>query len=287
MQKKILKQYYFIVLHIFGLIGFLFTFVFIGMQFNLFSVKGSIAERNSFFKNTASTTPIKVDDYRCTDGTKVCDIFLTPEWQTVSYGLQKDAPVLERVSKETGVPVRLLVSLAVPEQLRFFSSERDVYKKYFEPLKILGSMSQFSLGVTGIKPHTAEEIENNLVSTTSLYYLGKDLETKLSYREGEDRDKEQFARLTNSKDHYYSYLYTAFFIKQIDSAWVRAGFPIAKNNEGVYATLFNLGFAKSRPNANPKIGGAFIKIGGRNYTYGEIAARFLESEELIKQFPKE
>ncbi len=287
MQKKIFRNTYNFFLHIFASIGVVFSFVFIGMQMNLFSVKGSITERNSFFQSGTST-PVtqKIDSYLCKDGTKTCDLFLTPEWQTVSYGLEKDAPVLARVSKETGVPVRLLASLAVPEQLRFFSAEREVYKRYFEPLKILGTMSQFSLGVTGIKPHTAEEIENNLTSTSSPYYLGPDYETLLSYKDGEDRDKTQYDRLTDSKNHYYSYLYTALFIKEIESSWKNAGFPISKENEGVYATLFNLGFTKSVPKANPSIGGAVITLGGKKYTYGEIARRFLQSDELTTSFPK-
>ncbi len=259
------------------------------MQNNLFSVKGSISDRNAFFQQTASSTlSIRVkDNYVCTDGTKVCDIFLTPEWQTVAYGLQKDSKVLQEVSKETVVPIRLLISLAVPEQLRFFSAEREVYKKYFEPLKVLGVMSQFSLGITGIKPRTASDIELALASTSSPYYLGREYEKKLAYTDGIDKDKEQYARLTDSKNHYYSYLYTAFFIKEIDASWTKAGFPIAKEKQGVYATLFNLGFVKSRPNDNPQIGGAYITVGGKSYTYGEVAQRFLESDELIKEFPKE
>lgn len=286
MPPKKLKYLYFVVVHIFAGVGLLFSFVFVGMQLNLFSVKGSIAERNSFFQNGTSSPALSKDEYRCTDGKTTCDLFLTPEWQTVSYGLTKDAPLLQKVAKETGVPVRLLVSLAVPEQLRFFSAEREVYKKYFEPLKILGTMSQFSLGVTGIKPHTAEMIENHLLATTSPYYLGKEFETILSYPDGADKDKEQYLRLTNSKDHYYSYLYTAIFIKEIESSWKAAGFPISKENQGVYATLFNLGFEKSLPNAHPKVGGAFIKLGGKSYTYGEIASRFIASDELVSLFPK-
>ncbi len=286
MSSKKLKHLYFFFVHLFAAVGLLFSFVFIGMQFNLFAVKGSIAERNSFFQNSSSSPTLSKDEYTCTDGKSVCDLFLTPEWQTVSYGLTKDSSLLQKVSSETGVPVRLLVSLAVPEQLRFFSAEREVYKKYFEPLKILGTMSQFSLGVTGIKPHPAEMIENNLVATTSPYYLGTDFESKLTYGDGVDKDKEQYLRLTNSKDHYYSYLYTALFIKQIEMSWKSAGHPITKENEGVYATLFNLGFEKSLPNAYPKVGGATIKLGGKTYTYGEIASRFLASSELVRLFPK-
>ncbi len=54
----------------------------------------------------------------------------------------------------------MIASVVVPEQTRFFTSNREVFKRYFEPLKILGSLSQFSLGVSGIKEDTAIQIEN-------------------------------------------------------------------------------------------------------------------------------
>lgn len=287
MKKSSLLLAYSLCLHAFALVGFVFTIVFFGMQFGVFNVRGSISDRNAFFAQASSTAPVaKKDDYKCIDGTKVCDIFLTPEWQTVSFGLQKDSSVITEVSKETGVPARLIASLAVPEQMRFFSAERESYKKYFEPLKVLGTMSQFSLGVTGIKPKTATEIEDNLHATTSPYYLGETYEHILDYREGEERDETQYKRLTDSKNHYYSYLYTALFIKQIETSWKNAGHPIASEHLGVYATLFNLGFSKSNPNDAPKLGGAVIKVGGKSYTYGDIADIFLKSDKLTTEFPK-
>lgn len=257
------------------------------MQIGAFNVKGSISDRNTFFTNSSSSTPLpKKEESTCLNGKDVCDIFLTKEWQTVSFGLQKDAPVITQVSRETGAPPRLIASLAIPEQIRFFSAERESYKKYFEPLKILGTMSQFSLGVTGIKPKTATEIEDNLHATTSPYYLGETYEHILDYKEGEDRDEIQYKRLTNSKDHYYSYLYTALFIKQIETSWKASGHPIKETDRGVYATLFNLGFSKSNPNETPKLGGAVIAVGGKKYTYGDIADIFLKSDTLTTEFPQ-
>lgn len=264
-----------------------FVFVFLGMQFGLFNVQGSVSERNAFFIQGSSSIPLpKKQVSSCVDLSISCDIFLTNEWQTVSFGLEKDKDIILRVSKETGVPARLIASLAVPEQLRFFSAEREVYKKYFEPLKILGSMSQFSLGVTGIKPETAKSIEDNLKTKTSPYYLGSDYEKILDYKDGQDPNKTQYQRLTNPKDHYYSYLYTALFIKQIQAAWTNAGFPLKEGQEGIYATLFNLGFSKSHPNQNPKRGGAVITVGGKSYTYGDISDIFYTSDTLISIFPK-
>lgn len=259
------------------------------MQFNLFRVKGSISERNSFFQtNSATSTSPTVQKPKssCPNEENTCNLFETAEWKTVSFGLAKDEEVIKKVSSEVGINPRLLVSLTVPEQLRFFSAEREVYKRYFEPLKLLGTMSQFSLGVTGIKPRTADTIEANLHATSSPYYLGKDFETLLDY-ETKDTEKEQYERLTDAKNHYYQYLYTALFIKQIQVSWEKSGFPIRSGSGGVYATLFNLGFEKSHPHGAPKLGGASIALGGKLYTYGDIAQLFLESTELTREFPKQ
>jgi hypothetical protein len=93
----------------------------------------------------------------------------------------------------------------------------------------------------------------------------------------------RFLRLTDSKNHYYSYLYTALFIKQISAQWQREGFRIADRPE-ILATLFNLGFDKSVPKANPKVAGAEVTVGGETYTFGRLAYEFYYSGELIDTF---
>ncbi|MGM3099375.1 hypothetical protein, partial [Bacillus cereus group sp. BC327] len=72
-------------------------------------------------------------------------------------------------------------SVVVPEQTRFFTSNREVFKRYFEPLKILGSLSQFSLGVSGIKEETAIQIENQALDSTSPFYPGLGMAALFSY----------------------------------------------------------------------------------------------------------
>ena len=58
-----------------------------------------------------------------------------------------------------------------------------------------------------------------------------------------------------SPDHYYSYLYTALYIKEIEAQWERAGFPLTDKPD-IVITLFNIGFERSNPNAAPAAGGA-------------------------------
>jgi len=268
LEKGLLQRFFYIIVGCFALIGFVFTFVFFGMQFGLFNVRGTIDERNDFFLGSAI-----VSTDACTDP---CDWNESPEWLTVREGLKKDALIIQKVSEETGVPARLIAAVVIPEQLRFFTSEREVYKKVFEPLKILGSLSQFSLGVSGIKLETAIEIERR--TDPSLTHL-------IAYKEGADVKKELYDRLTDSTNHYYSYLYTALFIKEIQDEWRNAGFPI-DTRPGIVATLFNIGFENSRPHANPQIGGATLSIGSETYTFGSLAESFYFSDELAALFLK-
>lgn len=258
---------------IFAFIGLIFTMVFIAMQFGFLNVRGSISERNSFFE--------KKDIPSCTDqGKMICEWNTTAEWEAIKGGLLKDRSIISRVSIETGVSERMIAAVVVPEQIRFFTSEREEFKKYFEPLKILGSLSQFSLGVSGIKQETARLIETYAASTTSPFYPGEGLAELIRYTSSTiNRDTELYNRLTDSKNHYYSYLYTALYIKEIETHWKKAGYDVSKKPE-VVVTLFNIGFQGSNPNPQPKTGGALITVGGKQYTYGELGSAFYYSDEL-------
>lgn len=294
-MKRYFPHLFRTIIYIFAGIGLLFTAVFLGMQFGFFNIRGSAAERNAFFTEPVTneveqvgTTPVaetSSDISYCVNKESLCGFDETREWQVVRGGLIKDTEIINRVSQETGVPARLLVALVIPEQIRFFTSEREVFKRYFEPLKILGSMSQFSLGVSGIKPDTAEKIEEYASDTESPLYPGEGYAELLAYSSTRNHDSERFTRLTDAKNHYYSYLYTAIYIKEIQAQWERAGFDISENRE-VLITLFNLGFVKSKPHSAPGVGGAPITTGGTTYYYGELGALFYNSHELLDIFPK-
>lgn len=206
----------------------------------------------------------------------------TPEWQTLKEGLAKDKEIINQVSVRTGIPARLIVAQVVGEQLRLFYTEREVYKQFFQPLKILGNEVKFSLGVVGIKEETAIQIENNLLDRNSPFYLGADYANLLFFRTA-NQPEERFNRLTDSKDHTYSYLYAALFLKQIEVQWNRAGWDISDRPE-ILATIFNVGFAKSVPKADPQVGGSEIMIRGKTYTFGSLAYEFYFSGEMLDEF---
>lgn len=54
-------------------------------------------------------------------------------------------------------------------------------------------------------------------------------------------DAERIQRLTNEKDHYYSYLYAAIYMKELMTGWKKSGFDISDRPE-IVATLYNIIF---------------------------------------------
>jgi hypothetical protein len=272
-MKSIFRCISFISLGFFAGTGVLFTFVFIGMQFGLFNVRGSIAERNQSIGQATTTSP-------CVDPKlTMCDWNQTPEWEVIKAGLMKDRSVIAQVSAQTGVSGRMIATVVVPEQVRFFTSDRETFKRYFEPLKILGSLSQFSLGVSGIKQQTAATIEQYANDPGSTFYPGPGMTELIKHSPSVARDTELYDRLTDAKNHYYSYLYTALYIKEVEAQWKSAGYDVSQN-PAVIATLFNIGFGESHPNATPSAGGSSITTGGTTYSYGQLGADFYTSGEL-------
>jgi hypothetical protein len=205
------------------------------------------------------------------------------EWQTFKQAVVKDKKLIDSAALLTGVEPRLIVSCLVGEQIRLFNSGREAYKKWIAPLKILSVESQFSFGVTGIKEHTAKEIERYLKDRKSVYYLGKKYEHLLDIQ-GSDTSGERIARLTSFKNHFFSYLYAAIFLKQVKMQWEKAGYPI-DNRPEILVTLFNVGFPQSQPKSNPRVGGSTIQIRDKKYSFGAIGFQFYYSGELYELFP--
>lgn len=228
------------------------------------------------------------------------------EWNDFKLAVEKDKHLIDSVSKVTGVESRLIVSCLVGEQIRLFNSKRETYKKIIGPLKILSVESMYSYGVTGIKDFTAKAIENHLKDRKSPFYLGPELENIINYPRNPDDDTTflevnyitikdtvdtltgvdaiRMDRLIDYGNHYYSYLYAALFIKQIKVQWENTGFPIG-DRPGILVTLFNLGFSKSEPKKDPKVGGAIVSVHDRDYTFGMIGLEFYYSGELANFFP--
>ena len=311
-MKKNLNNIFKISVYIFALWGFVLTGVFFAMKFGLTKSSSGVDTQSEYFKKLSIDSKAGEDE-RSTAAQKDWDnIKYMAEWQVVKVGLTRDTAVIDRVSQETGVDSRLLVTPLVVEQLRLMTSQRETFKKYFAPLGVLGTQTQFSLGIFGIKENTAKQIEDNLKNPASIYYLGSEYEHALDYTDSTSTlvvdknslmpinasstnssstitlvgsDADRIKRLTNDKDRYYSYLYAALYLKQIMTAWERSGYSISDRPE-IIATVYNLGFQKSNPNADPKVGGASIDLNGNKYSFGSIAFYFYFSNELTDILPR-
>jgi hypothetical protein len=255
---------------IFAFIGFILVFGYLAIRLGLTKTSGIIDHQAKNFLSNPKEYP-------------QFPLAHTPEWIAFRQAVSKDKIIIEKISQEVGVPARILIALLVPEQMRLFHSNRPLFKEIFEPLKILGNQNQFSWGIFGIKDETARSIENHLKDKKSPFYLGTLFEHLLDFKTA-DPDQERFQRIINENDHTYGYLYTALYLAQIKTQWQVAGFPI-DNNPEILATLWNLGFEKSNPNANPRSGGSALEINNTKWSFGSFAKIFYDSDELIEIFP--
>ncbi|MEK7650717.1 MAG: hypothetical protein AAB364_02515 [Patescibacteria group bacterium] len=247
----------------------LYIFVFFAVKFGWTNVRGVVDKQLAQVSALELVTPAWAE---------------SEEWQTLKLAILKDKAVLEKVASETDLPARLIVAAIVPEQLRLFHDEREIFKQVFLPLKILGNQTQFSWGVAGLKPETAEKIEQNLLDQTSVFYPGAKYRDLLNLQTTDtDQNSARFARITDEQDRYFSYLYTALYLRQVMSQWEKAGFDISQKPE-ILATLFNIGFQNSVPKANPQAGGSEIEIAGQKYSFGRLAYEFYYSRELETEF---
>ena len=278
MPQNIWKKIGIAIVIVFALIGFGLTAGYLAIRFGLTNSNGIIDTQRQNFLNAGNGQTSQ------TTGQYYWETL--PEWQTLSGAILKDQVTINKAAADSGVPARLIISNLIAEQFRFFFDDRESYKKFFAPLKILGNETQFSWGVMGIKEVTAVQIENNLKDPTSTYYLGSQYEHMLDFSTTTtDIAQARFTRMTDQHAHYYSYLYAGLFLAEIEHQWRAAGFDISNRPE-ILSTLYNVGFANSHPNANPQSGGAPIPIGNQTYSFGTIASQFYNSNELITEFPK-
>ena len=208
-----------------------------------------------------------------------------PEWPALKDAIVRDKALIYEVGRLSGVEPRLIVGCLIGEQIRLFNTNRENFKKYLGPVKVLSVQSQFSYGVNGIKISTAKAIEDHLKDPSSPFYMGPRYEHLLDYPvEGKAQEDERYNRLVDYRNHLYSYLYTACILHQTMLQWKRAGYDIS-NRPDILFTLFNVGFAQSVPKPNPVCGGSHIKIHGQTYTFGAIGFDFYYSGELAEDFP--
>ncbi len=249
---------------------------------------GSNSEFNNKIKNCLSLTDgdfnetAIINTYKDAGGANAFSWANGDSWPVITAAILKDEAVIKRAAADAGVAPRLIVAELVVEQLRLYNTQREFYEKFFKPLQILANANKMAWGVMAIKEATAIDVENNLKNKNSSFYLGASYENVLNLSSN-DVAKERYDRLTDPKNHYYSYFYGGLLIKQLISQWENKGYNIANRPELV-ATLFNIGFMKSAPKNNPQVGGSTIPLDGVDYTFGSLAHEFYYSN-LIPEFP--
>ena len=213
------------------------------------------------------------------------------EWSYFKEAVAKDKKYIDSAAAACGVEPRMIVACLVGEQVRLFNSRRERFKDLVAPLKTLALETNMSFGVTGIKEQTARNIENYLHDASSPFYCGAkyahilDYDSTRNYNNAHnDTLSLRVKRLVQYKDHYYSYLYAGIFIRQIATQWQKAGYPIDDRPE-ILASIFNLGYNKSKPKKYPSVGGSNFMIRDKEYTFGGVAYDFYYSGELLEEFP--
>lgn len=259
----------------FALIGFFFILVFFAVKYGFTNERGIIDNQQQAFLQGTATPPTLGEKPVWAD---------SEEWKTVKEAVTRDRGQIYKAAARMDVDPRNIVAVIAVEQLRLFFDNRELFKQVFAPLKILGTQIQFSWGVAGIKQETAIDAENHLNDATSPFYPGEQYTHALDFTTN-DTDKERFERIVNEDDRYYSYLYTAVILKELETQWERAGFDITNRPE-ILSTLFNIGFTHSNPNPNPSSGGSSLTISGKQYSFGSLAAEFYYSDELTDLFPR-
>ena len=234
---------------------------------------------------TASTISLSeseiIKQYETVEGKNIFPWSNTESWSVVERAVLKDEAVIKRVANELNVDSRTIVSILIVEQLRLYNTQREYFEKFFKPLSILANANKMAWGVMAIKEITALDIESNLKNQNSAFYLGEKYEHTLDFSTN-NVGRERYDRLTNSKDHYYSYLYGGLLVKELTTQWEKSGYNISRRPE-LISTLFNIGFTKSKPKENPQVGGSIISISGVDYTFGSLSHEFYYSG-LLPQF---
>lgn len=214
-------------------------------------------------------------------------------WKTFCNAVRKDKAAIDSAARIAGVESRMIVMCLVGEQVRMFNASRERFKQYVYPFNSVILPNNRGYGVTSILEHTALRIERQLVDKNSKFYPGDyfykclnttDAAPGLVVDSIKAHQHKTIQRLIKGGDHFYAYLYTAFLIRQYQAHWQREGYDLSYRPE-IVGTLFNLGFEKSKPSNNPKVGGSSFKVGDKEYTFGGLCFEFYYSGEMMKDFP--
>lgn len=255
----------------------------------MFDAAALLLNKNSAFKKDIAN----LSKQRKVDNNSVFEWSNYQIWESFCKAIIKDKPAIDSAARVTGVESRLIVMCLVGEQVRMFNAGRERFKQYVYPLTGVMLPNNRGYGVTSILEHTAIQIERNLVDKKSPFFPGEYFYKCLNVNDSfpdhvvdtiKAHKHKTIQRLINRGDHFYSYLYTAFLLRQYQAHWTKAGRDLSFRPE-ILGTLFNIGFHKSIPKENPEVGGSSFTVGDKTYTFGGLCYEFYYSGELMDEFP--
>jgi hypothetical protein len=128
-----MKKVLLVCIYFFAAVGVFFTLAFFAIKLHLTNVSGT----NDRILHAPETNE------KITQVSSSQAWIKTREWKTLKVAITADASTINKAAIATHIPARLIVAQLVVEQLRLFTSNREIYKQVFEPLKILGAESVF------------------------------------------------------------------------------------------------------------------------------------------------
>ncbi|MEN9524011.1 MAG: hypothetical protein RL536_80, partial [Candidatus Parcubacteria bacterium] len=167
-----MRKIFNIIVYIFAIIGFILLLGYVAIRMGWTKTSGTVDNQRNYFKDQLLD--------RSESGAHPL-WSQSEEWVVLKQAILKDGGIIKEVATKTDISPRTIVAVLMVEQLRLFHSNREIFKSIFEPLKIMGTQSQFSWGVMGIKQDTAKIIESNLKNPTSVFYPGKKYEHLFDY----------------------------------------------------------------------------------------------------------
>ena len=208
--------------------------------------------------------------------------------KTVEESIEKLSPYINQYSEELGVDSRIVGGIIYVESLRYFTTEKGFIEAKLNSSSFTKELLKLYGATYGVGQMSSDEqrrcIENFNNPNTS-FYMGKQFENYLSeddfkkVQEGEETVSDLGIISRDYKHPDIQVKFIASFVAQIQKQWGKAGHNIS-NRPDVLATLYNLGFDKSKPKANPKAGGSKNYIFGKTINFGEAVQQWHDTSNL-------
>ena len=205
--------------------------------------------------------------------------------KTVNESMDELAPSINKYSNELGVDARIVAGVIYVEMFRNLTTEKGFIEQKLESRHVTRTLLKIkghTVGIGQIHMQVMERCIENFNNPNSPFYMGKEFENYVTWK---DFDKAEEAK--NYVDelgiHHSEYTnpdaqikFVAAMIAQLQTQWKNAGYDISDKPE-ILGTLYNLGFDKSNPKANPRSGGSINFIFGKEMRFGDAVKAWCDS----------